>query len=56
MRVSIWPNYERPWEEALAAALAAEADGWDGLWYADHYMPNTEDGARRTVRCSSAGA
>ena len=44
MRVSIWPNYERPWEEALAAAIAAEADGWDGLWYADHYMPNTEDG------------
>lgn len=22
-----------------------ERDGWDGLWYADHYMPNTTDGA-----------
>lgn len=21
-----------------------ERDGWDGLWYADHYMPNTPDG------------
>lgn len=21
-----------------------ESDGWDGMWYADHYMPNTPDG------------
>lgn len=21
-----------------------DRDGWDGLWYADHYMPNTPDG------------
>lgn len=45
MRFSIWPNYERPWAEALAVALDAEANGWDGFWYADHYMPNTEDGS-----------
>jgi alkanesulfonate monooxygenase SsuD/methylene tetrahydromethanopterin reductase-like flavin-dependent oxidoreductase (luciferase family) len=45
MRFSIWPTYERPWDETLALALAAEADGWDGFWYADHYMPNTDDDA-----------
>lgn len=43
MRYSIWPTYERPWDETLALALAAESDGWDGFWYADHYMPNTDD-------------
>lgn len=36
---------ERPWDEVRALALAIENDGWDGLWYADHYMPNTEDGS-----------
>ena len=45
MRFSIWPSFERPWDEALALAADAEAEGWDGLWYADHYMPNMEDGS-----------
>lgn len=45
MRFSIWPSYERPWDETLTLALAAERDGWDGFWYADHYMQNTEDGS-----------
>jgi probable F420-dependent oxidoreductase len=45
MRFSVWSNYERPWDEALALARQAEAWGWHGVWYADHYMPNTEDGA-----------
>lgn len=44
VKFSIWPNSERPWAEVCDLAVAAEADGWDGLWYADHYMPNTPDG------------
>lgn len=44
MKFSIWPNSERPWSEVRDLAASVEADGWDGLWYADHYMPNTPDG------------
>ena len=44
MKFSIWPNSERPWTEVRELAFAIEDMGWDGLWYADHYMPNTADG------------
>ena len=44
MKFSIWASMERPWAEIKTLASTIEADGWDGLWYADHYMPNTEDG------------
>lgn len=44
MKFSIWPNSERPWTEVRDLAQAIENQGWDGLWYADHYMPNTPDG------------
>lgn len=43
MKFSVWPNMERPWEEVRDLAAQIERDGWDGLWYADHYMPNTGD-------------
>ena len=45
MRFSIWPNSERSWVDVREVAHAVEDMGWDGLWYADHYMPNTADGA-----------
>lgn len=44
MRFSIWPNSERSWVDVREVAHAIEDMGWDGLWYADHYMPNTADG------------
>lgn len=44
MRFSIWPNPQQPWESILEAAEHAESTGWDGVWFADHFMPNTEDG------------
>jgi len=44
MRFSIWPNSGRTWDELLATAKFADAGGWHGLWCADHYMPNTDDG------------
>lgn len=44
MKFSVWPSFERPWEELVRFATEIETTGWHGLWYADHLMPNTEDG------------
>jgi len=41
MKFSLWPNMGHPVDEALDAARWADAAGWYGVWYADHYMPNT---------------
>src|SRR5687768_13233745 len=45
MRFSIWPRPDRPWAEVLELARHGEATGWDGIYVADHFMPNTEDGS-----------
>ncbi|MEO5975389.1 MAG: LLM class flavin-dependent oxidoreductase [Ilumatobacteraceae bacterium] len=44
MKFSVWPAMNRPFSEVQELAQMLERDGWDGLWYADHYMPNTTDG------------
>src|SRR4051794_26458206 len=41
MRFSIWPSPMRPWTEILELVQHCEATGWDGVYYADHFMPNT---------------
>jgi len=41
MKFSVWPNPARPTAEVLDLARTADADGWFGFWFADHYMPNT---------------
>ena len=43
MRFSFWPNPSQPFGEVLALARHVETTGWDGLWYADHFMPNAAD-------------
>ncbi|MFN0096569.1 MAG: TIGR03560 family F420-dependent LLM class oxidoreductase [Dehalococcoidia bacterium] len=43
MRFSVWPGPQQPWADTLELAKHADATGWDGLWYADHFMPNAED-------------
>ncbi len=43
MDFSVWPNPSRTPDEVLDLARMADDDGWLGLWYADHYMPNTGD-------------
>jgi F420-dependent oxidoreductase-like protein len=43
MRISIWPGAEHPWSEVLSMALHAAETGWDGVWFADHFMPDGED-------------
>ena len=41
MKFSIWPNPERPTAEVLELARLADTEDWFGMWFADHYMPNT---------------
>ena len=41
MRFSVWPSPTRPVSEILDTARMADHDGWFGVWFADHYMPNT---------------
>jgi F420-dependent oxidoreductase-like protein len=43
MRFSIWPSPARPWDEILELTLHCEATGWDGVYVADHFMPNAPD-------------
>ena len=40
MRFSIWPAPMRPWTEILELTKHCEATGWDGFYFADHFMPN----------------
>ncbi len=45
MRFSIWPSPQRSWEEILELVTHCEATGWDGVYFADHFMPNAPDAA-----------
>lgn len=43
MKFSVWPNMRHAPSEVLDLASWLDANGWYGLWYADHYMTNTGD-------------
>ena len=43
MRFSIWPSSAHSWDEILTMARNAESTGWDGVYVADHFMPNSDD-------------
>ncbi|HUR77624.1 MAG TPA: TIGR03560 family F420-dependent LLM class oxidoreductase [Acidimicrobiales bacterium] len=43
MRFSIWPSPQRPFSEIAELAQHCEATGWDGIYFADHFMPNGGD-------------
>lgn len=45
MDFAVWPSFERDWEETLALARWSESAGFRSYWYADHLMPNTDDGS-----------
>lgn len=45
MKFSLWPGNDRTPAVVLDEARAADQAGWHGVWLADHYMPNTPDGA-----------
>jgi len=43
MRFSFWTGNGQTWEDTLEGCRHAESTGWDGIWYADHFMPNEEN-------------
>lgn len=43
MKFSVWLGTQQPWADLLEAARHAELGGWDRLYIADHFMPNTDD-------------
>jgi F420-dependent oxidoreductase-like protein len=42
VRFVIWIGTEHPWPEAAATARRADETGWDGIYVADHFMPNEQ--------------
>lgn len=43
MRFSFWTGNGQSWADTLQGCVHAEATGWDGIWYADHFMPNEDN-------------
>ena len=43
MRFSHWIGNGLGWDTILDSGKRAEATGWDGLWFADHFMPFSGD-------------
>jgi len=43
MRFSFWPTPMLSFEETLSLGQHVADTGWDGMWLADHFMPNAED-------------
>ncbi len=43
MRFSFWLGNGHQWGEIRRSAEHCEQAGWDGLWLADHFMPNSDD-------------
>jgi alkanesulfonate monooxygenase SsuD/methylene tetrahydromethanopterin reductase-like flavin-dependent oxidoreductase (luciferase family) len=41
VKFSLWPFNDRAPADLLEEVRRAEADGWYGVWLADHYMPDT---------------
>src|SRR5215469_8852020 len=43
MRFSIWPSPTQSWDDIHEIAAHCEQTGWDGVYFADHFMPNSQD-------------
>jgi alkanesulfonate monooxygenase SsuD/methylene tetrahydromethanopterin reductase-like flavin-dependent oxidoreductase (luciferase family) len=41
MDFAVWPSYQRSWDESIDLARWAAANGLQGFWFADHFMPDT---------------
>jgi F420-dependent oxidoreductase-like protein len=55
MRLSIWPGAAQPYSALLEVARHAGETGWDGVYVADHFMPNAGRGRPDgpTLECGS---
>jgi F420-dependent oxidoreductase-like protein len=59
MRFSIWPNAWQPFADVIEVAQHAERTGWDGVYFADHFMANEGGGAppsSPTLECGTTVA
>ena len=43
MRFGFWPNPRSDYEATKTLAQHAEATGWDGIWLADHFLPDEDE-------------
>jgi len=43
MKFSFWPQPSQDFETVHQLGQHVESTGWDGLWLADHFMPNAQD-------------
>ena len=51
MRFSFWPGPNNSWQDVLALSQHAEQTGWDGIYFADHFMPNAADTSGPNLEC-----
>ena len=51
MRFSLWTTTSQPWSDLQERAARAEATGWDGVYVADHFMPNSDDVSEPLHEC-----
>jgi F420-dependent oxidoreductase-like protein len=42
MRFSIWPSPTQSWDDIHEISAHCERTGWDGIYFADHFMPNSQ--------------
>ncbi|UQU67315.1 TIGR03560 family F420-dependent LLM class oxidoreductase [Couchioplanes caeruleus] len=56
MRLSIWPGAGQPYADMLEVARHAADTGWDGVWVADHFMPNAAPGRHPFTPTLEAGS
>jgi F420-dependent oxidoreductase-like protein len=51
MQFSLWPSAQQPWDAIRDLSRHAEASGWDGVWFADHFLPNDPDVGQPVLEC-----
>ncbi len=56
MRLSFWPGAAQPYGTILENARHAAETGWDGLYIADHFMPNAGPGVDPATPVLEAGS
>jgi F420-dependent oxidoreductase-like protein len=44
MRFSVWPSPQRPWNDVRTIVRHCDETGWDGAYFADHFMPDDPEG------------
>ncbi|HCB36817.1 MAG TPA: LLM class F420-dependent oxidoreductase [Acidimicrobiaceae bacterium] len=43
MRFSFWTGNSQTWDDIAEGCIHAGSTGWDGIWFADHFMPDDVD-------------